>query len=109
MKQRKSTQSLGLAALLLGTALMGCVVPDQRHYAGGVVLVAPPPPRAEVMGEPPSPGMVWLDGYWDWVGDRYVWTAGHWEGRRPGHHWVAHQWVRQGDGWRMKPGHWERG
>ena len=32
------------SCLLLAVALAGCViVPDQRHYAGGVVMVAPPP------------------------------------------------------------------
>jgi len=34
---------------LFVSVLPGCVVvPDQGHYAGGVVLVAPPPPRVEV-------------------------------------------------------------
>jgi hypothetical protein len=93
----------------LGLALAGCVVvPDQRHYPGGVVLVAPPPPQAEVIGVPPVPGYVWVGGYWSWVGGRHVWVGGHWQAGRPGHHWVVHQWVRQGDGWRLRPGHWER-
>jgi hypothetical protein len=85
------------------------VVPDQRHYAGGVVMVAPPEPRVEVYGVAPAPDYVWLGGYWNWVGGRHEWVAGRWSPPNPGHHWVAHQWVRQGDGWRMKPGHWERG
>jgi hypothetical protein len=110
MNQRRWMRAAMGAVLVISLATAGCVVvPDQRHYAGGVVMVAPPPPRVEVIGEPPSPGLVWLDGYWNWVGDRYTWEPGHWEGHHPGHHWVAHQWVRQGDGWRMKPGHWERG
>jgi hypothetical protein len=99
-------------AICLVVALLGssCViVPDQRHYAGGVVMVAPPPPREEVIGEPPVPGYVWLSGYWSWVGDRHEWVPGRWSAPRVGRHWVAHQWVRQGDGWRLKPGHWERG
>jgi len=109
MNQRRWL-SAGLAFLVLSAALTGCVVaPDQRHYAGGVVMVAPPPPRVEVVGEAPTPGYVWLGGYWKWLGDRYEWAPGHWEARHPGQHWVVHQWVRQGDGWRMKPGHWERG
>ena len=59
--------------------LAGCVVvPDQRHYADGVVMVAPPPPRVEVIGKPPSPGYVWMDGYWNWVGGRHEWVPGHW-------------------------------
>ena len=96
--------------LMLAVALAGCVVvPDQRHYPGGVVMVAPPPPREEVIGVPPVPGYVWMGGYWGWVGDRHEWVPGHWAAPRPGRHWVGHQWVRQGDGWRMREGHWERG
>jgi WXXGXW repeat (2 copies) len=109
MNQR-SVLGASLACAWMLTALVGCVVvPDQRHYADGVVLVAPPAPRVEVIGAAPSPGYVWMAGYWNWVGDRHVWVAGRWSPPKPGHHWVADQWVRQGDGWRMKSGHWERG
>jgi hypothetical protein len=98
------------ASILAAVSLGGCViVPDQGHDPGGVVMVAPPAPREEVVGTAPLPGYVWLAGYWAWVGDRHEWVPGHWAEPRPGMHWVAHQWVRQGDGWRMKAGHWERG
>lgn len=95
--------------LVLQLTLAGCIVmPDQRHYVGGVVLVPPPPPREEVYGAAPTPGYVWLGGYWRWVGNRHEWIAGHWNAPRPGRRWVVHQWVRQGDGWYLRPGHWER-
>jgi hypothetical protein len=97
------------SCLVLALGISACViVPDQRHYAGGLVMVAPPPPREEVVGTAPEPGYVWLSGYWAWVGDRHEWVPGHWSASRPGRHWVTHQWVREGDGWRMKPGHWAR-
>jgi WXXGXW repeat (2 copies) len=106
----RSWTTLCASALVLGLAAAGCAVePDQRHYADGVVIVAPPPPRAEVAGDPPQPGCEWIAGYWDWVGGRHVWVAGRWAPGRAGYHWVAHAWVRQGDGWRLKPGHWQRG
>ena len=99
---------LSLCALL-AVAAAGCVVvPDQRHYVDGVVMVSPPAPREEVIGPAPVPGYVWLSGYWNWVGDRHEWVPGHWAAPRPGRHWVAPLWVRQGDGWRLKPGHWQR-
>ncbi len=99
-----------LCLVVLSAALGGCVVePDQGHYVGGVVMVAPPPPREEVIGVAPSPGFVWIPGYWSWVGGRHEWVPGYWHAPRPGYHWVAHAWVRQGDGWRIRPGHWERG
>jgi WXXGXW repeat (2 copies) len=109
MSQRKCWRAgLICAWVLQGPA--GCVVvPDQGHAVDGVVMVAPPPARVEVIGTPPSPEYVWMPGYWNWVGDRHVWVAGRWSPPKPGRHWVADQWVRQGDGWRMKAGHWERG
>jgi hypothetical protein len=59
----------------LSMALAGCVIaPDQDHYADGVVLVAPPAPRVEVIGVAPSPGYVWVAGYWSWVGGRHEWV-----------------------------------
>ena len=98
-----------MSAIIALTGLTGCVVvPDQRHYAGGVVLVAPPAPRVESIGVAPTPGYVWIDGYWNWVGDRHEWVPGHWTMPRYGRHWVAHQWMRRGDGWYLRPGHWER-
>ena len=72
-------------------------------------MVAPPAPRLEVIGEPPQTGSVWIGGYWNWVGNRHEWVPGHWAAPHAGHHWVAYQWVRQGDGWRLKGGRWERG
>jgi WXXGXW repeat (2 copies) len=109
--KRRNSLTAGLAlALFAGTAMQGCVVvPDQRHYADGVVIVAPPPAREEAIGAAPSPDYVWIAGYWNWVGSRYDWVGGRWAPGRTGYHWVAHQWVRQGDGWRLKSGHWERG
>ena len=115
MKRIQSAQPLLLAALITAALLGGCVVrgtvavPAPVVYIGGTVNVAPPPPQVEVIGAPPQAGYVWIGGYWNWVGGRHEWVSGHWAVGRPGHHWVVHQWVRQGDGWRLKTGHWERG
>jgi hypothetical protein len=100
------TMALGL---LLATAMSACVIATEpRHYAAGVVLVAPPSPREEVIGVAPVPGYVWIGGYWNWVGNSHQWVPGYWAAPHPGHVWVAHQWVRQGGGWRLVPGHWAR-
>jgi hypothetical protein len=110
MNQVKTVLSGLVLAAGLSAALSGCVVvPDQGHYVGGVVMVAPPAPRVEVIGVAPTPGYVWLGGYWDWVGGRHVWVGGHWSAPHPGYHWEAHSWVRAGDGWRMQRGRWVRG
>jgi hypothetical protein len=110
MNHRRWPSAAAALGCVLCMPLAGCiVVPDQRHYVNGVVMVAPPEPRVEVIGAPPTPGYVWLGGYWNWVGGRHEWVPGYWSAPHPGYHWVVHQWVRQGDGWRMRPGHWERG
>jgi hypothetical protein len=110
MNQRKSVVAAAVLGAALSTALSGCVVvPDQGHYVGGVVMVAPPAPRVEVIGVAPNPGYVWIGGYWNWVGGRHVWVPGRWDRGRPGYHWESHAWVREGDGWRMRPGRWVRG
>ncbi|HEX4153331.1 MAG TPA: YXWGXW repeat-containing protein [Steroidobacteraceae bacterium] len=110
MKRLFRLESLCLLGALAMTAIPACVVtPDQRHYADGVVMVAPPAPQVEVVGTPPQPGYLWVGGYWDWVGARHQWVAGHWAPPRRGYHWVATEWVRQGDGWRLRRGHWQRG
>lgn len=110
MNRSSRLTAIWAGSLLLGLMSAGCVVaPDQRHYADGLVLVAPPPPQVEPIGTPPQPGYVWIGGYWDWVGGRHVWVPGRWTAPRPGYHWVAHEWVRQGDGWKLRPGHWQRG
>jgi hypothetical protein len=109
MAQRKSLVATAIFGLIIALALPACVVtPDQGHYVGGVVMVAPPAVRVEVAGSPPYSGYVWVGGYWDWVGGRHVWVAGRWVAPRHGYHWVDSSWVRAGDGWRMHPGHWER-
>jgi hypothetical protein len=106
------------AASLLSLALAGCVVapaqpyyggaPAQPYYGGAPVMVAPPPPQVEVVGVSPVAGYIWIGGFWNWVGGRHVWVGGHWEAPRPGQRWVPHQWVREGGGWRLHEGHWDR-
>ena len=109
MNQPRSIFAASVLAAAVAVALPGCVVvPDQGHYVGGVVMVAPPAPRVEVIGVAPNPGYVWIGGYWNWVGGRHVWVGGRWDHGRPGYHWVPHTWERSGGGWRMHQGHWAR-
>jgi hypothetical protein len=54
MRKNKWLKALLASSLWSALAAAGCVVvPDQRHYADGVVMVAPPVPRVEVIGVPP--------------------------------------------------------
>src|SRR5947199_8151784 len=56
---------------------------------------APPPPPREVIVERPYPDAIWMPGYYNYVGYRYVWTPGFW--RHP-HYWIppGHRFAR---GW----------
>lgn len=112
--RRDLLSSTGLvAALLAGAMLSGCIIAPARPYYGAYasdapVMVAPPQPRDEVIGLAPAVGLIWLAGYWRWMGSRHEWVGGHWEAQRPGQHWVPHQWQRDGAGWRLREGHWGR-
>jgi WXXGXW repeat (2 copies) len=74
-----------------------------------VSIGTPPPPiRYEVRPAMPSPGYVWVDGYWGVNGGRYVWVPGVW--RRPpyaGAYWSHPHYDHYNDGWHMHEGHWD--
>jgi len=56
-------KAVRICGLYCGLILIGCAVaPDQRHYVDGVVMVAPPAPQPEVIGDAPVAGEVWLAG-----------------------------------------------
>ncbi len=105
-------RNLVLAAAVALTVSACVVAPAPGYYGGGyytgAVTIAPPPAQVEVYGSPPTPGYVWLGGYWNWAGGRHVWVGGHWSAPRPGYRWEAHHWERRGDGWHMAGGRWVR-
>ena len=108
-----SRKTFYAGAVLSAALLGGCiVVPAGRPYAGGgggdYVTEAPPAPQVEVVGVAPTPGYIWIGGFWGWAGGRHVWTNGYWAAPRPGYRWVPHQWHRHGPGWRAAPGYWQR-
>ena len=75
------------------------------------VEVAQAPPTVIVEPRPyaPGPGYMWIDGYWGWGGDRYVWERGHWAAPPRGYSvWVGPRYDRYGRGYRYAPGHWSR-
>lgn len=93
--------------LLASAALTGCaVVPGPVDYGPAygpaystTIYAAPPspPPRIEYRGLPPGPGQVWVDGYWNWGGSRYLWVPGRWSAQRPSQAWGPQFWQRDSE------------
>jgi hypothetical protein len=111
MKKKRWPQLALIASALASLALSGCVVapaapPAHVHYDR--VIVAPPPPRVEVVGVAPYPGHIWIGGHWGWHGKGHHWVPGRWEAPRHGHRWVPHRWEKHHDHWREHHGRWER-
>ena len=90
-----------IVILLATTGLLGCA-------GAAFVETEPPPLRVEVRSEPPSPGAIWVAGYWGWRAHQYVWIAGHWE-RNPLGDWVPGYWDKRDRGYYWVKGHWDRG
>jgi hypothetical protein len=91
----------GLVAATL--TAVGC----GRGYVGVYARTAPPPVRVETYGPAPSPGDIWINGYWGYGTNSYVWIPGRWDrpprGRR---RWEDGRWERHGDRYRWYDGRW---
>jgi hypothetical protein len=70
------------------------------------VVLYQPPPAVAYAPPPPRTGLVWVSGFWEWDGRRYVWREGYWERERPGFEYVPAAWILVGGGWRLTPGYW---
>ena len=93
-----------MTGILLGMSIASACGQGYMAYR----VPAPPPPRvAGPMGYAPGPGYVWIDGFWDLRGSRWVWVNGRW-GRPPrrGAVWVPERWERHGEGYRHNRGYW---
>ncbi len=89
--------------MLASSILTACGSPGYVAYR----VPAPPAPRIGVAGYAPGPGYVWVDGFWDLRGSRWVWAPGEW--RRPPHQhavWVRSRWEPRGNSWRFHRGYW---
>jgi len=95
-----SAVTLGMLAI---TLLLSCGPPAGRVY----VAVGPPPERVEVIDVAPSPGFVWVRGYWRYDGYGYVWVPGRWVALdRRYREWVPGHWRHDRRGWYWVDGRW---
>lgn len=96
------------AAMTLLGALALCGCPHATYFAA--VRVGPPAPVVYgPVGVAPAPGWIWLDGYYDWVGNGWVWRPGRWA--RPPHAgwvWRKPYYEPYHNGYRVHQGYWSR-
>ena len=87
----------------------GWEIPPEDLEAGRLVTAPAPPPALRVEAAPPMPAphMVWVAGYWQWDGARWVWVVGHWVIPQPDATYVAPRWRARGAGVVFVPGRWE--
>src|SRR5215472_10564083 len=87
---RKFGAAASAMALRGALALSACQ--HSTFFAG--VTVGPPLVLGPV-GVPPGPGWVWTDGFYDWVGNRWVWRPERWaQPPHPGWVWRQPRHVR---------------
>jgi len=99
------TKRTVLLGMVLASFIMAGCGAHVRAY--GYVSAPPPPPRMEAYGVAPGPGVVWIDGYWRWVGREYVWTPGRWvRPPRRGAVWESGYWEHRHDQHRWHEGRW---
>jgi hypothetical protein len=94
-----------LLFLFMLSLTSGCA---SHPRSGIIVRVAPPARKVVVRPAKPHVHSVWISGYWDYRGGRYIWVDGHWVNPKKGHVWVDGHWRKTQRGWIHVPGHWKK-
>ena len=67
-----------------------------KHQSSTPVVVAnrlPETVEVQMLSQRPDDTSVWVDGYWDWNGRRWVWKAGAWVQPVPAGHYAKPEYV----------------
>jgi hypothetical protein len=96
-----------LAAVAAAAPLGASAQVSVNIHVPGLIAVAPPAPRYEVVPAPRA-GFVWVPGNWQWQQSAYGWRAGYWERARPDYVYAPGSWVRADGGWRWAEPNWRR-
>lgn len=92
-----------------GTVVIQSGTPERGYqpgYTAYQVIPAPPPPRREAQPRPRR-GQVWVQGHWEWRGQRHAWVPGQWIQARKGQHYRQPQWDQRDGRWMMQRGGWD--
>ena len=106
MRNRTWARTVATAGVLLG--LMGCSSYGPELGVGVAYADRGPPAyRREYRGDRPGDGMVWMGGYWRWVGRGYDWVPGRWVNVQSGYRsWSPGRWRHSRQGWYWREGRW---
>jgi hypothetical protein len=92
----------------LGCATKPAGAPVTMTSDGEIVARPPPPPGNEAAGTAPATDAVWVEGYWAFVNQSWVWIPGHWDTPpHPSARWVPGYWEQTPSGSIWKSGRWE--
>ncbi|MDD2713617.1 MAG: YXWGXW repeat-containing protein [Simplicispira sp.] len=101
--------SMAHAQPVQGTVIIQSGTPERMYppaYTAYQVIPAPPPLRHEAQPRPRR-GHVWVQGHWEWRGQRHAWVPGQWIQARPGQHYRQPQWDQRDGRWMMQRGGWD--
>ena len=99
-----------VVAAVISTATFAPVAQAQQHTRTEVIVVKKAPPALRREAVPAARrGYEWVPGYWNWTGRRYTWVGGHHEKVRVGYVYARPEWRRNGGGWVLERGGWQRG
>lgn len=96
---------IGLICAVMLAGLLGGA-PTQARAAGLDIFVELTPPASRRERVRPRAGYVWVNGHYQWRGNRYVWQPGYYERARRGAVYVQPRWVQQGNRWQYQRGNW---
>lgn len=96
------TRTFVLPALLLLLAL-----PLSAQARSLDAPKAPPSEPVYEVDPGDRPGYTRVMGHWEWTGENFMWSPGHWVADKEGHVWVADSWAQRGKKWHLTPGHYE--
>jgi len=92
---------------LILSALMGSALFLAPVHAEVVVHAKPPHAITEHPPASPGAGYMWVSGYQQWDGSKFVWQPGHWE-KPPKEHavWMGAHWEKTPEGYVFINGWW---
>ncbi|MDB4977715.1 MAG: putative signal peptide protein [Myxococcaceae bacterium] len=72
------------------------------------VQYPPPAPLVEQRPPPPQSSYQWVDGYWSWNSNNWLWAPGYWTPPMYGYNYVPGSWYWSNNYWWYGPGGWAR-